>query len=32
MMQLHEYFGVVQGGVHVLHVQGEHGQLHGVAQ
>ena len=32
MKVLQEYLRVVQGEVHVSHVQGEHGQLHGDAQ
>jgi DNA-binding TFAR19-related protein (PDSD5 family) len=32
MMQLQADVGVVQGEVHVQHVQGEHEQLQGVAQ
>jgi hypothetical protein len=31
-MELQELIGALQDEVHVQHVQGEHGQLHGAAQ
>jgi hypothetical protein len=32
MIEPKQVVGVVQGEIHVQHVQGEHGQLHGAAQ